>query len=175
MVKFGLVRLGLVGCGFIEYSGGQTMNRKDAIDCLVKAVEGMDYGRVLGLDEIGNIIEQKYGTAAYSDILQAARKRLIAAGHMIVNVRGIGYKVCPPDNYTDEGVRQMRVGARRIDAGAKILNHAPVSDMSPAARESYNRVHDGMMRLQAAVAGRSVEIHMLSARENPLRAAQIKG
>jgi hypothetical protein len=91
---------------------------------------------------------------------------------MIVNVRGIGYKVCYPDNYTGEGVRYMRMGARKIDRGAKILNHAPVNDMSQAAREAHNRVNDRMVRLQAAMAGASVEIHMLEASKNPLLTAK---
>lgn len=148
------------------------MTRKDAIDNLVKAVEERNYGDVLNFDEIGGIINQKHGTMAYNDILQAARKRLIATGHMIVNVRGIGYKVCYPDNYTGEGVRYMRMGARKIDRGAKILNHAPVNDMSQAAREAHNRVNDRMVRLQAAMAGASVEIHMLEASKNPLLTAK---
>jgi len=148
------------------------MTRKDAIDNLVKAVEERNYGDVLNFEEIGGIINQKHGTMAYNDILQAARKRLIAAGHMIVNVRGIGYKVCYPDNYTGEGVRYMRMGARKIDRGAKILNHAPVNDMSQAAREAHNRVNDRMVRLQAAMAGASVEIHMLEASKNPLLSAK---
>jgi hypothetical protein len=148
------------------------MNRKEAIDSLVKAVGERDYGDVLNFDEIGGIINQKHGTMQYNDILQAARKRLIAAGHMIVNVRGIGYKVCPPDGYTGEGVRYMRQGARRIDRGAKILNHAPVNDMSPQARETHNRVNDRMVRLQAAMAGASVEIHMLNTSKNPLLTAK---
>lgn len=148
------------------------MNRKEAIDNLVKAVEDRDYGDVLTFDEIGGIINQEHGSIAYNNILQAARKRLIATGHMIVNVRGIGYKVCVPDNYTGEGVRYMRQGARKIDRGAKIMLHAPVNDMSPAAREAHNRVNDRMLRLQAAMAGASVEIHTLSANKNPLLAAK---
>lgn len=148
------------------------MTRKEAIDTLVKAVEERGYGDILNFDEIGGIINQKHGTMAYNDILQSARKRLIAAGHMIVNVRGIGYKVCPPDGYTGEGVRYMRQGARRIDRGAKILNHAPVNDMSQAAREAHNRVNDRMMLLQAAMAGASVEIHMLESQKHPLMSAK---
>ena len=148
------------------------MTRKEAIDGLVKAVEERNYGDVLDYTEIGYIIHQKYGTYAFSDILQAARKRLITTGHMIVNERGIGYKVCQPDNYTGEGVRYMRQGARKIDRGAKIIGHAPVNDMSPEAREAHNRVNDRMVRLTAAMAGASVEIHMLSTNKNPLLAAK---
>ena len=148
------------------------MNRQEAIDSLVKAVEERNYGDILDFKEIGYIIHQEYGTHAYSDILQAARKRLELAGHMIVNMRGVGYKVLQPDDYTKEGVKRVRQGARRIDRGAKVLNHAPVNDMSQEVREAHNRVNDRMVRLQAAMAGASVEIHMLSTTKNPLLAAK---
>lgn len=148
------------------------MNRKDAIDNLVKAVADRDYGDVLTFDEIGGIINQKYGRTAYNDILQAARKRLIKAGHMIVNVRGIGYKVCSPNNYTGEGIRHITIGARQIDRGVEIVRHAPVNDMSPEAREAHNRVYDRAVMLQAAMAGASVEIHMLSTSKHPLMFAK---
>jgi len=149
------------------------MTRKEAIDNLFEEVSKKQYGDLLSFSDIGYIIQQKYGSSAYSDILQAAKKRLELAGHMIVNVRGIGYKVCQPDEYTNEGVRRVRQGAKRIDRGTKVLNHAPVNDMTPAAREVHNRVNDRMTRLQAAMAGASVEIHMLSTSKNPLLNAKV--
>lgn len=149
------------------------MTRKEAIDNLFEEVSKKQYGDLLSFSDIGYIIQQKYGSSAYSDILQAAMKRLELAGHMIVNVRGIGYKVCQPDEYTNEGVRRVRQGAKRIDRGTKVLNHAPVNDMTPAAREVHNRVNDRMTRLQAAMAGASVEIHMLSTSKNPLLNAKV--
>ena len=148
------------------------MNRQEAIDSLVKAVEERNYGDILDFKEIGYIIHQEYGTHAYNDILQATKKRLELAGHMIVNVRGVGYRVLQPDDYTQEGVKRVRQGARRIDRGTKVLNHAPVNDMTQQAREAHNRVNDRMVRLQAAMAGASVEIHMLSTTKNPLLAAK---
>lgn len=148
------------------------MNRQEAIDSLVKAVEERNYGDILDFKEIGYIIHQEYGTHAYNDILQAAKKRLELSGHMIVNVRGVGYKVLQPDDYTQEGVKRVRQGARRIDRGAKVLNHAPVNDMTQQAREAHNRVNDRMVRLQAAMAGATVEIHMLGKSQNPLLSAK---
>lgn len=148
------------------------MNRQEAIDNLVKAVKERNYGDVLNFDEIGGIINQRYGTRAYSDILQAARRRLIDAGHIIVNVRGIGYKVLLPDNYTSEGVRHIRDAGRKIDRATKIIDHAPVNDMSPDARAAHNRVSDRMTTFRAAVAGASVELHMLSANKHPFLKAQ---
>ena len=148
------------------------MNRQEAIDSLVNAVEERNYGDILDFKEIGYIIHQEYGTHSYSDILQAAKKRLELAGHMIVNMRGVGYKVLQPNDYTKEGVKRVRQGAKRIDRGAKVLNHAPVNDMSQEVREAHNRVNDRMVRLQAAMAGASVEIHMLSTKKNPLLSAK---
>lgn len=148
------------------------MKRQEAINSLVKAVSERKYGDILDFKEIGYIIHQEYGTHAYNDILQAAKKRLELTGHMIVNVRGFGYKVCMPDDYTQEGVKRVRQGAKRIDRGAKVLNHAPVNDMTQQAREAHNRVNDRMVRLQAAMAGATVEIHMLGKSQNPLLSAK---
>lgn len=148
------------------------MNRQESIDALVMAVNERDYGDVLDFKEIGYIIRQQYGTRQYSDILHAAMKRLEVAGHMIVNVRGVGYKVLRPDEYTQEGVKRVCQGAKRIDRGTKVLNHAPVNDMTQQAREIHNRVNDRMVRLQAAMAGASVEIHMLEKSKNPLLLAK---
>lgn len=148
------------------------MNRHESIDALVKAVNERNYGDVLDFKEIGYIIQQEYGTRKYSDILHAAMRRLEVTGHMIVNLRGIGYKVLSPDDYTGEGMKRVRQGAKRIDRGTKVLNHAPVNDMTQQAREVYNRVNDRMIRLQAAMAGASVEIHMLEKSNNPLLVAK---
>jgi len=149
------------------------MTRKEAINNLFEEVSKKEYGAMLDFKEIGHIIHQQYGTSAYNDILQAAKKRLELAGHMIVNVRGVGYKICQPDEYTNEGVRRVRQGARSIDRGTKVLNHAPVNDMTQEAREIHNRVNDRITRLQAAIAGASVEIHMLSTSQNPLLNAKV--
>ena len=168
--RLGEVRYGMART--IGFEEDLQMERKEAIDALVAAVEAMDYGAVMSFRDIGSIIGQQYGSMRYNDILQAARKRLVATGHMIVNMRGVGYKVCQPDDYTGEGVRRVRQGARRIDRGAKVLNHAPVNDMTPAARAAHNRVNDRMVSLQAAMAGANVEIHMLCKSRNPLLAAK---
>ena len=148
------------------------MTRKELIDRLIEAVKERKYGDVMDYKEIEYVIGRKHGTSGYNDIVQAAKRRLEQAGHMIVNERGIGYKVVQPDSYTGEGVRYMRLGAKRIDRGAKVMSHAPVNDMSPEAREAHNRVNDRMVRLTAAMAGASVEIHKLSTSKNPLLAAK---
>ena len=59
------------------------MNRQEAIDSLVKAVEARNYGDTLDFKEIGYIIHQEYGTHAYQDILQAAMAGATVEIHML--------------------------------------------------------------------------------------------
>lgn len=138
------------------------MSRKDCIDLLVKTIEGLNYGDTLNYEAIARLIGEDYGTKRFSDIVQAARRRLVNCGKMIECVQRVGYKVVEPDAYANHGIKQVMIGARRIDTGARIMTHAPVNDMSEVAREHHNRITDKMRNLQAAMAGASVEINMLN-------------
>ena len=52
----------------------------------------------------------------------------------------------------------------------KILDNAPVQDMTQDGVQKYNTVSDRLHILRAAVTGAKVEIKMLNAkRENPLK------
>ena len=78
----------------------------------------------------------------------------------------------PPDEYTDQSVRNIGAGVKRIDKGVRILNNAPVKDMTQFGVQRYNSVVDKSRILQAATHGAKVEIKMLSSRrENPLQSA----
>lgn len=145
------------------------MNRKDKIEALVKKVSEMDYGETISFYEIGCVIEDNHGTKTFNNVVQAAKRELISMGHMLENVRCVGYKVVSPDNYTRHGVKLVRSGAGRIDEGVNVMRHAPVDKMTAEAREAHNRVYDNMMNLQASMAGACVQIHMLEKkRQHPL-------
>ena len=145
------------------------MNRKEKIMALVEKVSDMDYGSVITYAEIGDLIKDRRGTSSFSDVVQTARRELINVGHMIENVRDVGYMVVQPDNYTNCGARLVKAGALRIDRGVRIMQHAPVSKMSVPALEAHNRAYDSMMNLQAAMSGATVQIHMLAKqRSHPL-------
>jgi len=148
----------------------EQMNKKDKIQKLVEEFITKDYGGALTHYEIACLIEEKEGSVAYREIVSSAQKKLLDCGKMIENVRGIGYRVVRPDEYTEQSAKCVVSGARRIDKGTRILRNAPVKDMSREGVQQYNLITDKIRILQAAVCGAKVEINMLSSkRENPLK------
>lgn len=145
------------------------MNRQDRINAIMDVVLSKEYGDMIPHAELCDAAHERVDSNAYRDAVHAAMKRCVNAGKMIESVRGFGYRVVDPDEYTRQSVKCIVSGARKIDRGTKILLHAPVQDMTQDGREAYNRVTDRMRILQAAVHGAQVEIRMLSAsREHPL-------
>ena len=132
---------------------------------------GSDWVRsgVMRYGKINYLLGVQYGSYQYGSIVQRAKKKLLESGKMIDCVRGSGYKIIMPDDYTDSSVKEIIGGAKKIDRGARIMRNAPVQKMSSAGLESYNLVNDRLHILQAAVAGAKVEINMLSQkRQHPL-------
>lgn len=149
------------------------MKTNQQVEKLVNHVVKKDYGTIIYHNEIANLLGVKYGSHEYRSIVQRAKKKLLEAGKMIDCVRGQGYEIVMPDDYTGSSVKEMINGARRIDKGSRIMRNAPVQKMSPAGLESYNLVNDRLHILQAAVAGAKVEINMLSQkRQHPLESAK---
>lgn len=147
------------------------MNREEKVQAVVSEFLSKDYGETVEHFKISALIEERNGSKEYQYIVQKAQKRLLDCGKMIENVRGVGYKVVDPDDYTNQSAKCVISGARRINKGAKIIQNAPVQDMSPEGLQAYNTIADRMMILQATVAGAKVEINMLSGkRKNPLLA-----
>ena len=149
------------------------MQTNKQVEKLVNYIVEKDYGTIIYHQEIASLLGVQYGSHQYSSIVQRAKKKLLEVGKMIVCVRGQGYEIIMPDNYTDSSVKELIGGARKIDKGAKIMRNAPVQKMSSAGLESYNLVNDRLHILQAAVAGAKVEINMLSQkRQHPLELAK---
>lgn len=146
------------------------MNRKEKVQALVEEFLGKDYGGSMTHYEIASVIEEREGSTKYRSIVETAKKKLLECGKMIENVRGVGYRVISPDEYTGQSAKCVVSGAKRIDKGTKILQNAPVKDMTQDGVSQYNMISDKIRILQAAVCGAKVEINMLSSkRENPLK------
>lgn len=145
------------------------MTRKEKINAAVDLVVSRDYGDVITHQEFIAMMHESGITPSYRDAINAAAKKCIECGKMIESVHGKGYRVVAPDEYTDQSVRCVMSGAKKIDNGNKILLHAPVNDMTQPGLEAYNRVSDRMRVLQASLAGAKVEIKMLEKqRQHPL-------
>lgn len=147
------------------------MNRSEKVNTIVEQFANMGYGESLTHKQIAEMIGIKSTDGSYRYIVHQAQKHLLGHGKMIECVRGVGYRVVQPDDYTTASARRIVAGVRQIDKGAKILSHAPTKDMTIEGIQAYNRVNDRVAILNAAVTGAKVEINMLATkREHPLAA-----
>lgn len=145
------------------------MNRSEKVKSIVDQFAVMNYGESMTHKQIAEIAGVKSSDSEYRYLIHQAQKNLIEHGKMLESVRGVGYRIVFPDEYTETSTRYVSTGVRRINKGAAILAHAPVNDMSAEGIQAYNNVRDRMAILQAAVTGAKVEINMLSKkREHPL-------
>ena len=146
------------------------MDRQEKINKIVEAFLSKNYGETIEHFKLATLIEESVGSWEYRYIVKRAEKKLLDCGRMIENVRGAGYRVVNPDEYSSQSAKCVMSGARKINKGSKILLNAPVKDMSAEGVQAYNAITDRMKILQAAVSGARVEINMLSSkRENPLK------
>lgn len=140
------------------------MTRQERIKAAVELVMSKNYGDTISHEELLAAMQEQGMSRTYRDAIQAAAKQCINGGKMIESIHSYGYRVVNPDDYTRQATRRLMAGARKIDSGAKILQYAPVKDMSVDGLETYTRVTDRMRILQASVAGAQVEIRMLDER-----------
>ena len=145
------------------------MNRRDKINAAVNLVLSREYGDIITHQEFVAVMMERGVTSSYRDAISAAMKKCVECGKMIESVHGIGYRIVRPDDYTGQSLKYIASGAKKIDHGAKILSHAPVSAMSREGLEAHNKVSDRMVILQSSLAGARVEMRMLGEkRRHPL-------
>lgn len=145
------------------------MNRTEKTRKIVELFAGMDYGESLTHGQIADYLGIKKTDKEYRYLVSQAQKQLIEHGKMVECVRGIGYRLVAPDDYTLASTKCVATGVKRINKGAKILANAPVHSMTQEGVQAYNSVRDRMVILQAAVSGARVEINMLAKkRPHPL-------
>lgn len=145
------------------------MTKEEKVQKVVEEFLGKNYGETVEHFMLAALIEEKAGTHEYWSIINRASKKLLDCGKMIENIKGVGYRIVAPDDYTKQTARCLKQASNRVNKGNDILKNAPVRDMSMDGVQTYNQVADRMKILQAAVAGAKVEINMLSSkRQNPL-------
>ena len=151
----------------------KAIKRQEKVKALTEAFANAEYGTTLEHFKIAKIIGERVNTQEYRQIVSRAKKELIDSGKMIASVFGVGYRVVYPDEYVDQSAKCVVSGARKISKGTRILEHAPVKDMTQSGVQRYNTINDRINILQAAVCGAKVEIKMLTKkRDNPLNAMQ---
>ena len=142
-------------------------NRKKS-EILAEELSKMSYGDFIPHGQIASIIEELYGSNKYSTTIAKARKILLKKyNKAIQNIVGDGYRVVNPDDFVQQSLKHYKRGFNEMGKAHDTLTYAPVQDMTPEGRDTYRRVYDRAVKLQAAMKGASVELKTLSKKKHP--------
>ena len=140
-------------------------------EALYEYILPQDYGTIIRHQEIERITETKRNTHPYYSAIAKAKKMLEAEGKMIVSIEGGDYRIIYPGDYTSAYLNEVKRAKKRITHGKKILDGAPVKDMSESEVQAYNNVYDFSARLSAQFSGNYVEVKKLVGKKHPLNQA----
>lgn len=148
------------------------IKNKKKSEVLVEAISALQYGDIIKHDAIAELIETPYKSAKYNSIITQAKKKLLKEhGIVIENIRGDGYRLINPDDFTQASLRHYKRGFREMQKGSDTLEYAPVKNMTQEGRDTYRRVYDRSVTLQAALNGAKVELKTLGEKRHPFLAA----
>jgi len=125
------------------------------------------YGYTICHEELEEILGVKKVEALYRRLMSQIMKVCLEKSHMLVNIRGVGYKLTEPDDYGDYSIRQYKIGAKRLEKGKSILQYAPIEKMSEQGRAVTNNILEKAETLHAAIVNGVVEMNLLR-KNNPL-------
>jgi DNA-binding winged helix-turn-helix (wHTH) protein len=175
-----LAELSLARLGIFEFRGGynnhsllhttKLKKRKVLImetnskkkDNFLKAIIHMNFGEIFLHKDIETLIGEKYQTQEYFAIINSAKKQLTKYGKVIESVRGQGYRVIEPDEYTDISLQHYKRASKEIKKGYNILENAPTKDMSKEGLQRFRHIADRSRVLNAMAAGTMKELKILN-------------
>lgn len=132
-------------------------------EVLAGSIAKLDYGIVVMHSTISGIIGEPYGSPKYRSIINGTKKILQEKySRHIESVHKLGYRIIEPDNTVNLSLKHYNRGAKEMQRGQNVLVNAPVKDMSTEGRETYRRVYDRAMLLNATVQKASVELKTVS-------------
>ena len=112
-----------------------------------------DYGTEKTHEELADLIFLKPLTQKYRNVMSMVNKKLIEHGKMLKSVRGVGYLVVSPDEYLKESLSYQKKAVKNYDTSYKILENAPVEDMSAEAKSKHKVLYERSTILQAMLNG----------------------
>lgn len=148
----------------------EVIENKKKSEILTEKLDEMNYGDVITHKQIASVIEEEYGSNKYSSTIAKARKILLKKyNKAIENIPGDGYRVVDPDDFVQQSLKHYKRGFSQMQKGYDHLEYAPVENMSVEGRDTYMRVHDRAIILQASMQGVRAELKTLSGkRKRPL-------
>jgi biotin operon repressor len=126
-----------------------------------------DYGNVISHQELSYLLNEAGGTNKYNSAVEKAKKHLIPKGKYIESIRGKGYRVVLPDDYSKITVQSFAKGARQIQKGYDIITYAPADRMSIPAQIQHRSILDKANAIKAAFTESIVELNLLP-KKHPL-------
>ena len=151
----------------------ELIGKERKAEILAKKISEMQYGDVITHTEIEMLIQEKRGNPKYNATISKARKILLDKyKKSIENIRGDGYRLIQPDDFIHSSLNHYRKGFKSIQRGYKVLENAPVDDMTSDGKVTYRLVKDRSLVLLASMKGASAELKTLS-RRNPFDPALV--
>lgn len=151
------------------------IENKKKSEVLAEEIAKLDYGTVILHSQIATIIQESYGTHKYNTVIQSAKKLLLKKyGKVIHCIKGNGYRIIQPDDYTDHALKEYKRGFKSIQKGTDTLTYAPVKDMTEEGKTTYRAVYDRANRLNAAMIGAKAELKALNTKKHPFMLENIK-
>ena len=146
----------------------EIIENKRKSEVLAEMIATLNYGDVIFHKDISCLIEEKYPSPKYNTTVQKCKKILLEKySRTIECVRGDGYRVVNPDDFVENSLQHYKRGFNEVKKGHDILSHAPVKDMTKEGRESFRKVYDRSVILQAHLKGVSVELKTLATKQHP--------
>jgi len=137
------------------------MENEKKWEILYDLVMGKNYGVLITHNEISHCLDVPYESPKYYATIAHAKKVLLTQGRIIESVRGVGYRVVEPDDYTLLSVTYFKRGFSRLEKANDLLAYAPTKKMSDEGRLMHRDITDRVRVLAASVAGGCTELKLL--------------
>lgn len=147
----------------------EIIENKKKSEILAEKISELSYGDFISHEQIASVIEEAYKTNKYTSVIAKTKKILLKKyNKAIENIPGDGYRVVAPDDFVQQSLKHYKRGFNEMQKGYDHLENAPVQDMTPEGLNTYRRVHDRAVILQASMRGTRVELKSLAKRDHPL-------
>lgn len=140
---------------------------KSTIESALDQILSTEYGATITHADMAYALQKHFPSRGYYMDVNRLKREAANNRRMLEVVRGVGYRVVSPDDYAGCALRQYRLGAKRLSAGSRILQNAPMEEMSREGLVEHRRISDRAVALEAHMAGAIVEMRLIK-REHPL-------
>lgn len=139
-------RMGSDGCA--DESCSESCSKR--LKGVAEDIAGREYGDVLPHQDLAVLLGVPPKCTEYYNLVQRLNTRLLRKSKVLENVRGIGYRIVEPDNYTDLALDHFSRAAKQVRKATRVMKFAPVDKMSENGRVRFNDTSDQAVKLRAS-------------------------